>query len=97
LVDAHEIGAIEIDDLKTRRNAIRVRIDCARRELADAGRRLRETTTLRAIITRLDDFAARVRAGLDALSWIERRQNIRTLVRLISSISSAERSRIRHG
>jgi hypothetical protein len=89
LVDAYEIGAIEIDDLKTRSDAIRVRIDCARRELADAERRLRETTTLRAIITRLDDFAARVRAGLDALSWIERRQIIRTLVAKIEIGESA--------
>jgi hypothetical protein len=35
---------------------------------------------LREIITRVDDFAARVRAGFDALSWLERRQIICTLV-----------------
>jgi site-specific DNA recombinase len=80
LVDAYEIGAIEIDDLKTRSDAVRARIEHARRELVDAERRLRETTTMRAIITRLDDFAARVRTGLDGLSWTERRQIIRTLV-----------------
>jgi hypothetical protein len=33
---------------------------------------LRETTTLRAIVTRLDDFATRVRASLD--SFIDSRR-----------------------
>jgi hypothetical protein len=35
---------------------------------------------LREIVARLDDFAARVRNGLDTLSWNERRQIVRTLV-----------------
>jgi len=42
LVDAYEIGAIEIGDLKTRSEHIRARIERAQRELADAERRLRE-------------------------------------------------------
>jgi hypothetical protein len=66
-----------------------VRIERARRELGDAERRLRETTTLRAIVTRRDDFAARVRTGLDALSWTERRQIIRRLVAKIDIGESA--------
>jgi site-specific DNA recombinase len=89
LVDAYEIGAIEIEDLKTRSDAIRTRIARARRELADAEQRLRETTALRAIVTRLDDFAARVRSGLDALSWTERQQIVRTLVAKIEIDESA--------
>jgi hypothetical protein len=48
------------------------------RLLSNAEHRLRETVQLRAIVTQLDDFAARVR--LDALPWIERRQIIRTLI-----------------
>jgi site-specific DNA recombinase len=80
LVDAYEIGAIDIKDLKARSESLRARIERARRELADAEQRLRETVALRAIVARVDDFAARVRAGLDALSWIERQQIIRTLV-----------------
>ncbi|HEY3961685.1 MAG TPA: recombinase family protein, partial [Gaiellaceae bacterium] len=59
LVDAYEIGAIEIEDLKTRSDTVRVRIERARRDLADAEQRLGETAALRAIVTRLDDFAAR--------------------------------------
>jgi hypothetical protein len=38
------------------------------------------TMTLVAVITQLDDFAARVRRGLDRLSWPERQHIIRTLV-----------------
>jgi len=59
---------------------IRARIERAQRDLADADRRLRETVHLRAIVAQLDDFAARVSAGLDNLSWLERRTIIRTLV-----------------
>jgi site-specific DNA recombinase len=64
LVDAYEIGAIEVDDLKTRSDAARARIERARHELTNAEWRLRETTTLRAVITRLDDFSTHVCAGL---------------------------------
>jgi hypothetical protein len=55
-------------------------VERARRDLADAERRLREAVQLREVVTRLDDFAARVRAGLGASSWLDRRQIIRMLV-----------------
>jgi hypothetical protein len=80
LVDAYEVGAIEVEDLKQRSDTVRARSERAQRELADAETRLRETVQLRAIVTQLDDFAARVRARLDALSWLEKRTIIRTLV-----------------
>jgi site-specific DNA recombinase len=80
LVDAYEIGAIEIEDLKGRSDAVRARVQRARRDLADAEHRLRNAVHLREVVARLDDFAARVRQGLDTLSWRERRTIIRTLV-----------------
>ena len=80
LVDAYEIGAIDIEDPKARSDALRARLQRAQGELADAEHRLRGTVQLREIVARLDDFAARVRNGLDALSWTERRQIVRTLV-----------------
>ena len=52
----------------------------AQRELDDAEHKLRGTVQLREIVARLDDFAARIRNGLDALSWNERRQIVRTLI-----------------
>ena len=80
LVDAYEAGAIGLDELKTRSEAVRLRIERARRDVEQAERALRETTHLRAVVTRLEDFTARVRTGLDSLSWIERRHIIRTVV-----------------
>ena len=80
LVDAYEVGAIDVNELKVRSEAVRARIERAQRDVVDAEQRLRETVQLRAIVTHLDDFAARVSAGLDKLSWTERRTIIRTLV-----------------
>jgi site-specific DNA recombinase len=80
LVDAYEMGALDVKELKLRSDAMRDRIERSRGELVDAERRLQETINLRAVITRIEDFAARVREGLHALSWMERRQLIRTLV-----------------
>jgi hypothetical protein len=45
-----------------------------------ANEKLRETIQLRAVVTRLEDFAARVRKGLDQLSWEDRRRIVRTVV-----------------
>src|SRR2546428_707382 len=41
---------------------------------------LRLAVCLRAVITQLEDFSARVRKGLEEISWVERRHIIRTLV-----------------
>jgi site-specific DNA recombinase len=80
LVDAYEIGAIELADLEARTEALRVRLEKARRDLAEAEQRLNETVRISSVITQLSDFAARVHSSLDGLSWIERRLIIRTLV-----------------
>jgi site-specific DNA recombinase len=80
LVDAYEAGAIELSDLKTRSEALRSRIERARRELAEVEHKIHQSVHLRAVATHLEDFAARVQCKLDAVSWIERRQIIRTLV-----------------
>lgn len=80
VVDAYEIGAIELKDLKTRTEAIRARIARAQADVEKANEKLRETIQLRAVVTRLEDFAARVRKGLDQLSWEDRRRIVRTVV-----------------
>jgi site-specific DNA recombinase len=80
LVDAYEAGAIELNELKVRSETVRARVDRARRDLAEAEQKLHETVHLRSVITQLDAFAARVRRGLDRLSWSERQHIIRTLV-----------------
>jgi site-specific DNA recombinase len=80
LVDAYEVGAIEVEDLKARSDAVRARLERVQHDLGDVEHRLRESMNLREVITRIEDFAARVRTGLGALSWLERRQLVRTLV-----------------
>jgi len=80
VVDAYEFGAIELKDLKTRTEAIRARIARAQADVEKANEKLRETIQLRAVVTRIEDFAARVRRGLDQLSWEDRRRIVRTVV-----------------
>jgi site-specific DNA recombinase len=80
VVDAYEIGAIELKDLKARTEAIRARIARAQADVEKANEKLRETIQLRAVVTRLEDFASRVRKGLDQVSWEDRRRIVRTVV-----------------
>ena len=80
LLDAYEAGAVDLPDLKARSDRVRERIERARDDLAEAQAKEASAVELRAIAARLEDFASRVRDGLDHLSWLERRQLIRTLV-----------------
>lgn len=80
LVDAYEIGAVDLNELKTRSDAVRARIQRAQREADDAEQALQKSGQLRLVIARVDDFATRVRERLNELSWHERRQIIRMLV-----------------
>jgi chromosome segregation ATPase len=59
LVDAYEAGALELDELKRRSDALKARLGRAREDVATADRTLRETVELRAVVTRIDDFAKR--------------------------------------
>jgi site-specific DNA recombinase len=80
LVDAYEAGALELEDLTARTERLKPQIQRAREDLRQAEAKLTETVTLRAVTSRLHDFAARVGQGLDRLTWHDRRQLIRTLV-----------------
>jgi site-specific DNA recombinase len=80
LVDAYEAGAIELSDLKTRSDAVRARLQRAEREARETEHALNQTIEVRAIVTRLEDFAGRLRKGLSELSWQDRRDIVRVLV-----------------
>ena len=80
LLDAYEAGTIELEELTARSERIKARRQQARRDLEEAEQRLAETVTLQTVAGRLQDFAERVKHGLDRLDWQERRQLIRTLV-----------------
>lgn len=80
LLDAYEAGAMNVSELTSRTERIRTRIRTAQADLENAETDLTETVELAAIVGRLNDFAAQVRAGLHRLDWQARRQLIRTLV-----------------
>jgi site-specific DNA recombinase len=80
LLDAYEGGALELPELTTRSERLKTQLSRARDALKTAETLFAEVVTLRAVASRLEDFAARVRAGLDQISWLERRSLIRLLV-----------------
>jgi site-specific DNA recombinase len=80
LVDAYEAGAIDLTELTIRSDRVRARIAQARIELATLEKVLAERRELQLVVARVEDFAQRVRNGLDALSWEERRAVVRTLI-----------------
>lgn len=80
LVDAYEANAIDLPELKTRSDGVRARVEHARRNALEAERALEEGVHLRAVITRLEEFAARVHERLGSITWHERRQVVRALV-----------------
>ncbi len=80
LRDAYEAGALDLQDLIQRSERVRTRIEKAKEELARADKALSDTVELSLVISRLSDFSEKVRAGLSNLSWLQRRQLIRTLI-----------------
>jgi ABC-type transporter Mla subunit MlaD len=69
LLDAYEAGAIELEDLESRSDALRRRIKGVEHDLEEATKGLNETTRLREVVTRLADFGAQVRGKLETLAW----------------------------
>ena len=80
LIDAYEAGAVSLSDLKQRTQVVRDRIARARRELLTAQENLDNQSQLRALITRLEDFGARVSTRLPQLTWQDRQRLVRTLI-----------------
>jgi site-specific DNA recombinase len=80
LLDAYEAGALELAELKTRSDRVRQRMAAARSDLTALEKVLAERRELTLVVARIEEFAKRIRDGLDALSWQERRDIIRTLV-----------------
>jgi site-specific DNA recombinase len=80
LVDAYEAGVLPLSELTARSERVRTRVAHARKALEEADSNLSRTIEMRAVVTRLEAFGERVRAGLANLAWLERRQLIRTLV-----------------
>lgn len=80
LVDAYEAGALTLAELTTRTERVRARIASTSNDIAQLDARIANAFELHSVVSRLDTFGSRVRDGLGALSWLDRRQLIRTLV-----------------
>jgi hypothetical protein len=80
LRDAYEAGALDLQDLVQRSERVRTRIEKAKEDLIVAEKALSETIELSEVIGRLSDFSEKVRVGLANLSWLQRRQIVRTLI-----------------
>jgi site-specific DNA recombinase len=80
LVDAYEAGVLALDELKSRSDSVRKRIDRAREELATLEQLSEGAHELRSVVNKLEDFAKRVRNGLHRMPWTDRQKLVRTLV-----------------
>jgi site-specific DNA recombinase len=80
LLDAYEIGALSLEELTPRAERVREQIRRAHQALKDADAKVESDAVLCAVIARLQNFAERVRHGLEQLDWQGRRQLLRTLV-----------------
>jgi site-specific DNA recombinase len=80
LVDAYEAGVLPLSELTSRTDRVRARLARAREDFQRAETNLINTIEMRAVVTRLEAFADRVRNALEQLDWLQRRQLIRTLV-----------------
>jgi len=71
---------VTLAELTTRSERMRTRIATTRAEIEQLDAHIASATELRSVVARLDAFGDRVRDGLSALNWIDKRQLIRTLI-----------------
>lgn len=83
LIDGYTEGFIERHEFEPRVARLRERIGALETEAQHLQTRSALQAELRLIIGRLEDFAAKVKAGLDEADWATRRELIRTLVRRV--------------
>lgn len=80
LIDAFADGVLEKSEFEPRLAKARERVAHVQHELTQLAERDAEQAQLRAALACLDEFADRIRAGLDHADWTTRREIIRTLV-----------------
>ncbi len=83
LIDGYAEGIIDSDEFKPRLAGLKARLTRLQSERETALATQDAERDLQLVLGRIDEFAQRVRAGLDGLDWHGRRDVIRTLVRRI--------------
>ena len=83
LIDSYAEGLIEKQEFEPRITRLRQRITQMEEQRQRLAAAASVQTELRLIIGRLEDFAARVRTGLETADWLSQRELIRALVKRV--------------
>ena len=83
LIDAYEDGLLQKEELEPRVARARERLQRLRHEASTAQDNATQRKELRLVLSRMEEFAAQVRQGLDQADFETRRQIIRSLVKSI--------------
>jgi hypothetical protein len=83
LIDSYAEEVIDADEFKPRLSGLKQRLARLQTERDQAAAAHEAEHSLQLVIGRLEEFASRVRAGLDGLDWHGQRAVIRALVRRI--------------
>jgi site-specific DNA recombinase len=83
LIDSYAEGLIDKSEFEPRITQMRTRIATLEAQIAQATSEMTRQQELRLIISRLEDFATQVKAGLEQMNWQNQREIIRTLVKRV--------------
>jgi site-specific DNA recombinase len=83
LIDSYAEGLIDKSEFEPRITQMRTRITTVETQITQATAEMTRQQELRLIISRLEDFATQVKAGLEQMDWQNRRDIIRTLVKRV--------------
>src|SRR3954454_6430720 len=83
LIDSYAAGVIDRSEFEPRVAGLKTRVAQLQERQQDAAEAADAERELILVTSQLEDFATKVRAGLDTVDWLDTRDIIRTLVRRI--------------
>ena len=83
LIDSYAEGLIDKGEFEPRITRLKERMVVLEAQSKQVSQEIALHTELRLIISRLEDFAARVKDGLEQVDWATQRELIRTLVKQV--------------
>jgi site-specific DNA recombinase len=83
LIDSYAEGLIEKQEFEPRISRLRQRLADLQGQAQQITDEMAHQVELRLIISRLEEFAMKVRDGLDEADWLTKRELIRTLVKRV--------------
>ncbi len=83
LIDSYAEGLIDKGEFEPRLTRLKQRVVVLEAQASQVSQEMALHSQLRLIVTRLQEFAARVKDGLDLVDWATQRELIRTLVKQV--------------